>query len=72
MQVKLIPEGFIVEAYPVISSMNSLLIKYIDPEIIEYRGRRWDTRSWETYEIIEMEPYEQKFVEGKALKCLEK
>lgn len=62
MKIKLIPEGLIVDAYPVLSRPESLLIKYSDPAIIKQKERRWDFRSQGTYEIIEVEPYEQKFI----------
>lgn len=53
MQVKLIPEGIIMSAYLLISSLDNLLVRYTDPAIINRRNSRWEHRKKGTYEIIE-------------------
>lgn len=62
MQVRLIPEGLIVDAFPAVSGLNNLLIKYSNPVVIKERGRRWDSRSQGTYEIISVADYEKRFI----------
>ena len=52
MQVRL-KDGQIVEAYPAISSMDDLLVKYSDEKVIQQKGKRWDYVKPGEYEIIE-------------------
>ena len=59
MRVKLIPEGTVVDAYPIISGMDSLLIKYPD-----LRPKGQDRRSYRkagSYEVLEYEVGEDRF-----------
>jgi hypothetical protein len=62
MLVELLPGKFKADGYPVISSLNSLLVRCDDPIFIKMYDRRWDNRKKETYRIIEVEPYEQRFI----------
>ena len=67
MIVRLIPEGSVVGGYPIISGMDSLLVKCPDPRP---RGQdRWDHRAKGTYEVLEYETGEERF---KGEQCLEK
>lgn len=68
MRVRLIPENVIVDAYLPISSLDNLLVKYEDESIIKEKGARWETRSRDSYQIIEVHEHEQRFINRNRFK----
>jgi len=68
MRVRLIPENVIVDAYLPISSLENLLVKHDNEAIVKEKGARWETRSRDSYQIIEVSEYEQQLINRNQLK----
>jgi hypothetical protein len=62
VDVELIPGNYKADGYPVISSMDELLVRCDDPAFIKTYGRRWDIRAPGTYRVVRVEKYEERFL----------
>jgi hypothetical protein len=62
VDVELLPEKVKADAYPVISSMECLLVRCDDPAFIKAHNQRWEHRAPGTYRVVKVEPYEERFI----------